>query len=225
MDGEAHQDVAGEVTRRGAVRRSLLRRLGVGSGSPSADAVVAGDWLVSGPQLTAWHEALVVATQAVPDGMSPESASRTVGLPDPGLLRTLIREPLGIKAGRVVVDAPLPEEVRAALDSLRADLADAPFRAPDADRLTALGLDRAGVARLVRDGHLLSLGDGVVLLPGADDTAYAALATLPQPFTAGQARRTLETSRRVALPLLAHLDRTGRTVRLPDDTRRVVTRR
>jgi selenocysteine-specific elongation factor len=28
----------------------------------------------------------------------------------------------------------------------------------------------------------------------------------------------------VVLPLLAHLDRTGRTVRLPDDTRRVVAR-
>ncbi|HET9630943.1 MAG TPA: SelB C-terminal domain-containing protein, partial [Terrabacter sp.] len=62
---------------------------------------------------------------------------------------------------------------------------------------------------------------GVVLLPGADDTAYDVLGALPQPFTTSQARQALGTSRRVVLPLLAHLDRTGRTVRLPDDTRRV----
>jgi selenocysteine-specific elongation factor len=60
-----------------------------------------------------------------------------------------------------------------------------------------------------------------VLLPGADEAAYAVLSALPQPFTTSQARQALGTSRRVALPLLAHLDRTGRTVRLADDTRRV----
>ncbi|HET6938155.1 MAG TPA: SelB C-terminal domain-containing protein, partial [Nocardioides sp.] len=41
------------------------------------------------------------------------------------------------------------------------------------------------------------------------------------PFTTSAARQALGTSRRVALPLLAHLDRTGRTVRLADDTRRL----
>lgn len=42
-------------------------------------------------------------------------------------------------------------------------------------------------------------------------------------FTTGQARRAMATSRRVVLPLFAHLDRAGRTVRLPDDTRRIIT--
>jgi selenocysteine-specific elongation factor len=51
--------------------------------------------------------------------------------------------------------------------------------------------------------------------------ALERLAGLPQPFSASQARAALGTSRRVALPLLAHLDRTGRTVRLPDDRRRL----
>ena len=68
---------------------------------------------------------------------------------------------------------------------------------------------------------MLRLADGVVLLPGADDLAAKRLAELPQPFTVSAARRTLETSRRVALPLLAYLDATGRTLRLPDDTRQV----
>ncbi|MFC6713508.1 SelB C-terminal domain-containing protein [Branchiibius cervicis] len=35
------------------------------------------------------------------------------------------------------------------------------------------------------------------------------------------ARQALGTSRRVVLALLAHLDATGATVRLPDDRRRV----
>jgi selenocysteine-specific elongation factor len=47
------------------------------------------------------------------------------------------------------------------------------------------------------------------------------LSSLAQPFTTSEARQALQTSRRVVLPLLAHLDRTGRTVRLPDDRRRV----
>ena len=96
-----------------------------------------------------------------------------------------------------------------------------PFRAPDADRLATLGLDRLTLARLARDGHVLLLGDSVVLLPGADDEAVELLGRLDQPFTTSRARQALGTSRRVVLSLLSHLDRTGRTVRLPDDTRRV----
>jgi selenocysteine-specific elongation factor len=129
-----------------------------------------------------------------------------------------------MRAGRLVVARELPETLQEALDHLHEELAEARFRAPDARRLASLGLDRTTIARLARDGHVLSLGDGVVLLPGADDTAYDVLGTLPQPFTTSQARQALDTSRRVVLPLLAHLDRTGRTVRLPDDTRRVIPR-
>jgi selenocysteine-specific elongation factor len=47
------------------------------------------------------------------------------------------------------------------------------------------------------------------------------LAGLPQPFTLGEARRALGTTRRVAVPLLELLDRRGATRRLPDDRRTV----
>ncbi|HJR40037.1 MAG TPA: SelB C-terminal domain-containing protein, partial [Nocardioidaceae bacterium] len=43
-------------------------------------------------------------------------------------------------------------------------------------------------------------------------------------FTTSQARVRLGTSRRVALPLLDHLDRSGRTRRLPDDRRTLLPR-
>jgi selenocysteine-specific elongation factor len=214
-------DAPGELARRGAVRRSLLRRLGVPDTPLPPDAVAIGDWLVSGPRLAAWGEALVEAVTAAPDGMSPPAAARAIALPDPALLSPLVREPLVMRAGRLIIDQGLPEQLHEALRALHAELIEAPFRAPDAERLNALGLDPATIARLARDGHLLSVGDGVVLLPHADDTAYDVLVALAQPFTTSEARRALGTSRRVVLPLLAHLDRSGRTVRLADDTRRV----
>jgi selenocysteine-specific elongation factor len=63
-----------------------------------------------------------------------------------------------------------------------------------------------------------------VLLPGADDRAVELLAGLEQPFTTSDARTRLGTTRRVVLPLLSHLDRRGRTRRLPDDRRSIVRR-
>ncbi|MYV38323.1 selenocysteine-specific translation elongation factor, partial [Streptomyces sp. SID1328] len=60
----------------------------------------------------------------------------------------------------------------------------------------------------------------IVLLPGADAEAAAVLAELEQPFTTSQARRALDTTRRVAVPLLEYLDRHGRTERLDGTLRR-----
>jgi selenocysteine-specific elongation factor len=110
--------------------------------------------------------------------------------------------------------------VSRAVDTLLAELA-SPFDAPPRDRLGALGLDRRAVAAAGRAGRLLVLDEGVVLAPGADAAAVEVLARLPQPFTASQARQALGSSRRVVLPLLDLLDRSGRTVRLPDDRRRL----
>jgi selenocysteine-specific elongation factor len=217
-------DIAGELARRGAVRRSTLRLLGVDPEPRPLDALAIGDWLVSGTQAADWRARLTEVVAGMPDGLAPEAACRAAGLPDVGLLPAIVSEPLSIRGGRLVMGQELPDQLRKALDLLTEDLAGAVFRAPDTVRLASLGLDRTTLGRLARDGHVLALGDGVVLLPGADDTAYDVLGALPQPFTTSQARQALDTSRRVVLPLLAHLDRTGRTVRLPDDTRRVIPR-
>ena len=48
------------------------------------------------------------------------------------------------------------------------------------------------------------------------------LARLPQPFTLSEARRALGTTRRVAVPLLEHLDRRGWTRRVDTAHRTVV---
>ena len=72
-------------------------------------------------------------------------------------------------------------------------------------------------------GGLLAPAKDVVLLPATADDAVRVLAGLPQPFTLSTARQALDTTRRVAVPLLELLDRRGATRRLPDDARVVVT--
>jgi selenocysteine-specific elongation factor len=215
-------DVAGELDRRGVVRRSRLRQVGVDADAVPGDAVSHGDWLVSRAVLDRWQERLRVVVAAAPDGVAPEAAARSLDLPDPELLSLAVSDPVTTRQGRLVVDRGLPPSLVTALTELADDLASRPFVAPDAERLRQLGLEPRTLGRLARDGHLLTVGDGVYLLPGADSAAYDELSTLEQPFTTSQARQRLGTTRRVVLPLLTYLDRTGRTVRLPDDTRRVV---
>jgi selenocysteine-specific elongation factor len=116
-------------------------------------------------------------------------------------------------------DTGLPDRVADAVQAVLADLADAPFSAPPADRLRELGLDARAAAAAERAGLLLRLPGNVVLAAGAAEQAAAILARLPQPFTAAEARQALRTTRRVAIPLLESLDRRGITRRLPDDRR------
>jgi selenocysteine-specific elongation factor len=111
--------------------------------------------------------------------------------------------------------APVAEAVRAVL----ADLAEAPFHAPDAERMHELGLDTRSAAAAERAGLLRRLPGNVLLAPDAPERAARILAGLPQPFTTSEARRALDTSRRVAIPLLEWLDRAGVTRRLADDRR------
>ena len=148
---------------------------------------------------------------------APEGAPSRVWL-DGGYLR--LGEPQ--KASQAQGPAPtLPPQVIAGVRAVLADLADAPFMAPEAGRLRELGLDGRAIGAAVRAGLLLRVTEQIVLAPGAEAQAARALAGLPQPFTAAEARQALGTTRRVAIPLLEFLDRAGITQRLPDDRRRV----
>ena len=230
-------DLAAEVRRRGLVQADLLRRLGVPSdpadpADPDPGFVRAGGWLMSADRAEETAVALErfvrehdAADPLHPGVPVPELAER-LGLPTPDLVPPLVRPPLRVEAGRVcsIATSAVPEPLAQAVEKLHQDLTDSPWSAPTADRLAELGLDTRSVAALAKAGLLLRVAPGIVLLPGADDLARDALAELPQPFTASEARRRLGTSRRVVLPLLDHLDRTGRTRRLPDDRREVVAR-
>ncbi len=222
---DADGTLAAELARRGVVRRSLLRRIGVAVDPVPPDALVVGDWLVSGAHASRLRTELARLVERTTDpaqpGVAATEAARALGLPDDAVVAALVLPPLRLEAGRVVAGRTdrLPEPLLAALALLEEDLAADPFAAPTGERLHALGLDRRALAVLARAGRLLRIGDTLVLLPGADDEAMTRLRALPQPFTSSLARQALGTSRRVALPLLEHLDRTGRTRRLPDDTR------
>ncbi|MEX0426957.1 SelB C-terminal domain-containing protein [Nocardioides sp. DS6] len=215
--------LAAELRTRGVVRRSLLRRIGAPLAPLPDGALVAGDWLVAPERAAALRADLVAAVRAAGHGGLPvAAAAHRLDVPDPALVAALVAPPVVSEGGRLTLaGASLPPAATQALERLRGHLADTPFAAPTAEELDRLGLDGATIAVLHRAGLLLRLAPGVVLLPDAADRAAEALAALPQPFTTSQARQVLGTSRRVALPLLGHLDATGRTLRLPDDTRRL----
>ncbi|GLY91624.1 selenocysteine-specific translation elongation factor [Actinoallomurus iriomotensis] len=208
------------VRRHGLIRRSELVAMGV---RPEGEPV-AGDWLADPAHWASVRRRLAeeVARHAEADPLAPglpvEAARSLLNLPDRRLVDALAGPPLRLESGRVHAGdaAGLPAAVADAVRRLRADLERAPFRAPEADRLAELGLTGRALGAAVRSGALLRVAEGVVLLAGADDRAARVLASLPQPFTVSEARRALDTSRRVAVPLLEHLDRRGLTVRTGD---------
>ncbi len=223
---DADGSLAGELRRREVVRRSVLERTGVPTDPLPHGTVEAAGWLVAPDVADRLRARLpdVVAGASTPlePAVPVAVVARALGLPAPELVAPLVTPPLQARDGRVHPPREadtLPPGLEAACRALEAELAERPFAAPTAGRLAELGLDVRAVAALAKAGRVLRLGDGVVLLAGADMVAVARLRTLPQPFTTSAARSALDTSRRVALPLLGHLDRRGLTRRLPDDRR------
>ncbi|MBT2213419.1 selenocysteine-specific translation elongation factor [Actinomadura sp. NEAU-AAG7] len=219
-------DGADELRRRGLVRRPDLVAMGV----PAPSEPVAGDWLADPGHWAALGDRLAAvveehaARHPTDPGMPADAARHALGLPDRALVEALAaRAALRTRGGRIYGSATapaLPPPVQAAVDAVRRDLADDPFRAPDAGRLADLGLTPKLLAAAAAAGALLRIADGIVLLPGADERAAGILAGLGRPFTVSDARRTLGTTRRVAVPLMEHLDARGYTVRVDDLRRR-----
>lgn len=227
-------DVTAEVTRRGAVQRVDLETLGILSRDviPDVSAVreVEG-WLVAEPRWRSWSAALVEAVDAharahpLEPRMPLEAARRSVDVPDARVIPQLARDS-GLQVGAGRVSRP---GVRARLGAaetgiaeLEARLAVEPFAAPERGELVARGLGARELAAAVAAGRLLRLGDEVVLLPSGPARAMRVLAGLSQPFSVSDARQALGTTRRVAVPLLEHLDARGWTVRDDTSRRRVV---
>ncbi|GAA4684176.1 selenocysteine-specific translation elongation factor [Pseudonocardia yuanmonensis] len=223
---------AGDLVRRGVARGADLVAMGVPPAEVAALRLPAAHgWLVDPARAAGAAAALAEAVRThdaaepLDPGLTTEAARRAAGLPDAALLPAVLAAvgpgevPLVLRDGRVRLDRAhaLPAPVRDALGALRADLVGAPFAAPDADRLAELGLGTKELAALVRAGELVELARGVVLLPDAPDRAVAVLRTIGPVFTLSEARQALGTSRRVAVPLLELLGRTGHT-RRPDDS-------
>jgi selenocysteine-specific elongation factor len=223
---------AGELHRRGMVRAADLVAMGVPPAEVEAlePAVRADGWLISSARAAAAVSVVAEGVRAhdaadpLDPGLTIEAARRVAELPTPGLVAAVLRTgELELREGRVHLRRAreLPERVRGALEAVRADLAADPFRAPEADRLAELGLGTRELAALVRAGELIAIADGVVLLPDAPDRAVDLLRGLGPTFTLSEARQALGTTRRVAVPLLERLARTGRTIRADELTHRL----
>ncbi|REF01063.1 selenocysteine-specific translation elongation factor [Thermomonospora umbrina] len=212
------------LRRHGVLREGELAVMGA---VPPVDAVRLDDgWLADPGHWEGLHRRLAgelarhAAASPLAPGIPLEAARLRLGLPSRRLVAALIRPPLRLADGRVYgTPAGPPPQVVEAVARLREDLAEAPFRAPEAARLAELGLTGPTLAAAVASGAVLRPADGVVLPAGADEEAVRVLAGLSQPFTVAQAKQALDTSRRVVVPLLEHLDRRGLTERSGDHRR------
>lgn len=191
----------------------------------------AAGWLVDPPVLAQRAAALAVAAAGYADanplepGMPLETARQLTGMPDARLVELLLGRQLSVTDGRIHVAgaaAGLPDAVRAAIAEIREGLAQRPFAAPEAQRLAELGLGPKQLAAAVRAGELVKIADGIYLAPGAERAALAQLRRLTSPFTLSQARQALDTTRRVAVPIMELLARQGLSRQLPDGTHELV---
>jgi selenocysteine-specific elongation factor len=224
-------DVLVEVARRGVVTGEHLHRLGFRTDHVPTGIRVIKTWWVHVPTYEAWQQRLRVAVQELHDrdplaaGLSRGAASDLLALPDPALLDEISRA-AGLEQAEGLIRLPGGSgdlgPAEAAVAELADRLRDNPFHAPEADDLAALHLGVRELAAAERAGRLLRLRDGVVLLPTAPALAMRELARLDQPFTTSEARQALSTTRRVAIPLLEHLDSRGWTRRLDAGHREVV---
>lgn len=227
-------DVLGEVAARKAVQLEHLRRLGLLSGhqptAPSGVQVI-DDWWVHAPVLEAWQQQLRNAVQSLQErdplapGLSMGAARDLLRLPDEKLLSHVIRgAALEQDAGHIRLPGSRGDlgPVETAMAQLERRLSAHAFQAPESEELAALGLGTRELAAAERAGRLMRLRDGVVLLPTAPALAMRTLAGLAQPFTTSEARQALGTTRRIAVPLLEHLDSRGWTQRLDAGHRKVV---
>jgi selenocysteine-specific elongation factor len=220
-------DPAAEVSRRGAVRRDRLVAAGIlgpGGTAPAGATAVAG-WFVADGQWGRWqrelHDAVDrwAAEHPMAPGMPRTAVAAQLALPDATLLEPLVQHGAdlvidGAGVHRRDVGAVLPAEVEAALELLCKGLAERPFAAAESEELAAAGLTEAHLSVAARAGRLLRVAAGLYLLPDAVSLAAQRLAALPGPFTLSQARQVLDTTRRVAVPLLELLDRRGVTLRV-----------
>ncbi|NYF98413.1 selenocysteine-specific translation elongation factor [Janibacter cremeus] len=219
---------------RSADRDDDLARLGLPA---PEDAVRQGEWWIDADALAQWGTRLSAAVRALhaadplSAGMPLTEAARSLGLPThlpaalgQELVRALAEDPgLVISQGRV--HDPSAGGLGAAEAGVRAveeKLRETPFVAPERDELSQLRLGSTQLAAAERVGRVLRLPDDVVLLPDAPARAMRVLAGLEQPFTLSRARQALGTTRRVAVPLMEHLDSRGWTRRVDGSLREVV---
>ncbi len=220
----AHSAAVARLRRCGAVRRTDPAAVGLAA---TADARVVGEWLVDSDRWEQWQAELTShvdahrIAQPLQPGLPVAAAQRALAVPERELVHALAAAVGPDGRGRRPGTTSSLGPAEAGLATLQRRLTEQPFAAADRTELQTLGLHARELATAVALGRLVQLADGVVLLPDAPARAVTRLAEIRQPFTLSEARQALSTTRRVAVPLLEHLDARGETVRVDADHRRV----
>ncbi|HTX00406.1 MAG TPA: SelB C-terminal domain-containing protein [Acidimicrobiales bacterium] len=214
---KAHPDrsLARVVRERGFVESDLLERLTGTAVAPD----VGGRWVADPDALRAAKARLGEAVRAAgPLGLD----LAVLDARDRAVLEQT--EGIAVSSGRALAQgaAPLPGLGGGATPGTErhwfvAALEEHLFNPPTAEEC---GVDRAELAALTRAGAVVRLGGNLLVaasaVPEAARRLAALLRTRPEGITASEARAALETSRKYALPLLAHLDSIGATRRRGD---------
>jgi selenocysteine-specific elongation factor len=225
-------DVAREVARRGVVGVGLLRAIGVEIPAVVPRSIIrSGNWLVASNTWERWSAELRElagrgTSRLLHAGMTRVEITTALALPSAELVAPLVAgnadlEDVGGRVRPRGTGASLRPDVGTAVERLASSLRSSPFQAPDQRRLAELGLTRRELGAAAAARAILRLPGDVVLLPDAPQLAAERLRGLPQPFTLSAARQALETTRRVAVPLLEHLDALRLTERIDGDLRRL----
>lgn len=189
------------VAERGWVAVDHLRRLTGVQVEPDV-----GSWTVSPDELAATISAVSTAiAEAGPLGLDLAS------LDDRGRAVVELIDDVTVDAGRATLGEPVdPLADHPWVAALEAS----PFEPPDPD-----GTDRGEIRELVRRGIVVER-EGVFFAASAIAEASRRLARVladqPDGFTVAEARDAMGTTRKFALPLLAHLDSIGATRRRGD---------
>lgn len=223
-----------EVARRGAVRRDRLHQLGLvgtGDGVAVPDGVrEVGGWWIEEQTFGAWAAGLAAAIDALHEhdplaaGLSRGAARDRLNVPDDDVLDALVAD-LSLDT----IDGHLARPghrgdlwpIEPAIVELEQRWRGEPFAAPESDDLLGLKLGDRELAAAARAGRILRLRDDIVLPPTSPALAMRTLVSLSQPFTTSEARQALGVTRRIAIPLLEHLDGRGWTRRLDAGHREV----
>ena len=228
-------DLAREVARRGWMTQADAASLGIvvpPGEHPAATVTRRGAWLVDDEAWPAAARRLHAAVQRRADSapidpvLALEAARAAAGVPDRALVADLaVAAGLEVRDGRVGLPgraAVLASGAEAALSRIEERLRREPVRRrrsstsstpPDSGRASS------------QPPRATAASSGCPVTSSCCRTRRrspcAQLAALPQPFTTSDARKALDSTRRVVIPLLEHLDRRGWTRRLDGSHREV----
>ena len=116
--------------------------------------------------------------------------------------------------------ASLPPELKAAADKIRSALAAKPFDPPGRKEFLRDRHLHQALKFLIEEGEIIEVSDEIVLTRDSVDqmqTSVSDFISANGPATASQLREKIGTSRRVIIPFLEYLDRSGVTRRVGDE--------